>query len=68
MGTNTDTENGVTKTRTVNGPGAGPVRMVPVPANSAAPGGFGQIAEDGTYLYVWSVAGNSWRRITLDSF
>ena len=67
MGTNTETVVGVTKTSTVNGPNAGPVLLVPPPANSSAPGAPNMIAMDGNFLYV-CIATNSWKRINLDAF
>lgn len=38
-----------------------------VPASSSAPGQLGQIATDGTYLYV-ATGTNQWKRIALSSF
>jgi hypothetical protein len=44
------------------------VEYVSVPSHSAAPGKPGQIASDGTYLYVYQEngAGKVWGRIALD--
>lgn len=67
MGTNTYTENGVTKTQTVAGPNAGPAIFVPAPASSSDTGAPNQIATDGTYFYV-CIAADSWKRITLNAF
>jgi len=38
-----------------------------VPATSSAPGEFGQIATDGTYLYV-ATGTNTWKRASLTGF
>lgn len=67
MGTNTTTENGVTKTLTVTGPNAGPAIFAPAPATSASAGQPGQVATDGAYFYV-CVAANSWKRAALSAF
>jgi hypothetical protein len=44
----------------------GPVSS-PAPASAASAGSAGQIATDGTYLYV-CVANNSWKRAALNAF
>lgn len=67
MGTNTQTETGVTKTLTVNGPNSGPVLMVPPPATSTSAGQPLQIAQDTNFLYV-CIAANQWKRINMDTF
>jgi len=59
----------------LSGQGTGIVRhngqpaatMVPVPATSSAAGVVGQIAQDGTYLYVCTAA-NTWKRAALTTF
>jgi hypothetical protein len=38
--------------------------MVQVPASATAPGSPGQLAHDGTYLYVCTAA-NTWKRVEL---
>jgi hypothetical protein len=43
------------------------VTMVAAPATSSATGVVGQIAQDGTYLYVCTAA-NTWKRVALTTF
>lgn len=47
---------------------ATPAGAIAAPATSAAPGINGQIATDGTYLYVYSSTAGAWKRITLAAF
>ena len=38
--------------------------MVPVPASATAPGNVGDVAQDGSYLYVCT-AQNVWKRVAI---
>lgn len=48
-------------------PGSTFVQYVSAPATSSSTGTAGQIASNGTYLYV-CVAANSWRRVLMETF
>ncbi len=41
--------------------------MVPVPASATATGTQGQLAQDGSYLYVCT-ASNTWKRVAIASW
>lgn len=42
--------------------------FVPAPAASSDPGSAGQLAEDGSYLYVYSATAGAWRRTPIDDW
>jgi hypothetical protein len=44
------------------------MRLVPVPASSAAPGSPGDFAMDNAYLYVYVTGLGLWRRISMEAY
>lgn len=40
----------------------------PVPSGSGSPGAAGDMAEDGSYLYVYSATAGAWRRTPIDDW
>lgn len=50
------------------GGGGGNIRYVSPPATPASPGSEGDVAEDGSYFYVYSTAAGAWRRTSIDEW
>ncbi len=50
------------------GGGGTPGGFVPVPATPGSPGVAGNMAVDGSYLYIYSAAAGQWLRVALNDW
>lgn len=49
-------------------PAGTPASFVPVPATKNSPGSAGEMAEDGSYLYVYSATAVQWLRVPISDY